>query len=161
MPSKRVWGGVFIVGILLSGVLTALSALGLPRWVWAVICGCCVAGLFVVLGWHPDFGFLSKRETSAVPSQPWIAAKKLDNNGLSSGPGQIASDDLTNDGVIQSGPGLFMDKNEVIRGNPAGTGTAISIEGSAQGISLIGNKFIGFDKIVEVKKSPPEDEDKE
>jgi hypothetical protein len=161
MPVKRVWGGFFIVGILVSGIFTALGALNISRVAWAVVLGVCVVGLVVVLGWHPDFGFLSKRPPKTDPSQPWITAKKLDNNGLISGPGQIVSDDLTNDGVIESGPGLFMDQNEVLRGDPSGTGTAISIEGSAQGISLIRNTFIGFDKIVEVKPPSPEDEAKE
>ena len=61
MPVKRVWGGFFIVGILVSGIFTALGALDISRIAWAVVLGVCIVGLVVVLGWHPDFGFLSKR----------------------------------------------------------------------------------------------------
>jgi hypothetical protein len=91
MPRKKVWGGLFMVGILASGIFTALGALDTSRIAWAFILGVCLVGLILVLGWHPDFGFISKGRSE---EDSMFAGLRITTAGVVSKPVGIAESDV-------------------------------------------------------------------
>jgi len=138
--AKRDWFGTALVAVLISLIILlskpwAAPVLGATALILAVL---------IVFDWKSR----TRERKQTVNESPWISAKRLDNKGMISGPGQIVSEDLMNEGTIQNGPGFIFERNEVERGQ--GSGTAVSIEGPAQGITFVGNKFLGFDKVLEV-----------